>query len=130
MAANPTASKRAKGAWRLSPTGLATALVPLVLCVLLSLWEPFGVRALRELEFDAFQRWAPRTYNPESPVRVIAIDDESLRRLGQWPWPRAKVAELIDRLTEAGAAAAERIRDRWGRSAPVPAPLQRRASAA
>jgi adenylate cyclase len=94
-----------KGLWRLSYVGLAAALVPMLLCGLLSLWEPFGVRALRDLEFDAFQRWRPRVYNPEAPVRVVAIDDESLRRLGQWPWPRAQVAELIEKLTAAGAAA-------------------------
>jgi adenylate cyclase len=103
MALNPQRAKP-KGIWRLGYAGLAAALAPLVLCGLLSLWEPFGVRALRDLEFDAFQRWRPRIYNPETPVRVVAIDDESLRRLGQWPWPRAQVAELIDKLTAAGAA--------------------------
>jgi adenylate cyclase len=104
MALNPQRATP-KGLWRLSYVGLAAALVPMLLCGLLSLWEPFGVRALRDLEFDAFQRWRPRAYNPEAPVRVVAIDDESLRRLGQWPWPRAQVAELIEKLTAAGAAA-------------------------
>jgi adenylate cyclase len=94
-----------KATRRLGPTGLLAALVPLVLCAILSLWEPFGVRALRDLEFDIFQRWSPRTYDPESPVRVVAVDDESLQRLGQWPWPRAELAALIDKLTAAGAAA-------------------------
>src|SRR3954464_5090073 len=93
-----------KATRRLGPTGLVAALVPLVLCAILSLWEPFGVRALRDLEFDAFQRWSPRAYDPESPVRIVAIDDESLRRLGQWPWPRTRVAELINNLSGAGAA--------------------------
>ena len=94
-----------KATRRLGPTGLVAALVPLVLCAILSLWEPFGVRALRDLEFDIFQRWSPRVYDPESPVRVVAVDDESLQRLGQWPWPRAELAALIDKLTAAGAAA-------------------------
>ncbi|HEX8665664.1 MAG TPA: adenylate/guanylate cyclase domain-containing protein [Beijerinckiaceae bacterium] len=96
---------RPRASRRLGPAGLAAALVPLAFGAILSLWEPFAVRALRDLTFDAFQRWSPRTYDPASPVRVVAIDDESLERLGQWPWPRAKVAELIGRLTEAGAAA-------------------------
>lgn len=94
-----------KATRRLGPTGLVAALVPLVLCAILSLWEPFGVRALRDLEFDIFQRWSPRVYDPESPVRVVAVDDESLQRLGQWPWPRVDLAALIDKLTAAGAAA-------------------------
>lgn len=102
-----TAPQRAttSRAGRLGPAGLAAALVPLVLSGLLALSEPFAVRALRDLEFDAFQRWSPRIYDPATPVRIVAIDDESLQRLGQWPWPRAKVAELIDRLSEAGAGA-------------------------
>src|SRR5215217_2270327 len=94
-----------KATRRLGPTGLVAALVPLVLCAILSLWEPFGVRALRDLEFDIFQRWSPRVYDPESPIRVVAVDDESLQRLGQWPWPRVELAALIDKLTAAGAAA-------------------------
>src|SRR4051812_50055582 len=93
-----------KATRRLGPTGLVAALVPLVLCAILSLWEPFGVRALRDLEFDIFQRWSPRVYDPESPVRVVAVDDESLQRLGQWPWPRAQLPALIDKLTAAGGA--------------------------
>jgi adenylate cyclase len=105
MAVDSSSRARPKATRRLGPTGLLAALVPLVLCAILSLWEPFGVRALRDLEFDAFQRWSPRVYDPGSPVRVIAIDDESLRRLGQWPWPRARIAELIDKLSGAGAAA-------------------------
>ncbi|MFL5077642.1 MAG: CHASE2 domain-containing protein [Microvirga sp.] len=104
MIADSTRLARPRPARRLGPTGLLAALVPLVLCAILSLWEPFGVRALRDLEFDAFQRWSPRAYDPESPVRIVAIDDESLRRLGQWPWPRTRVAELINNLSGAGAA--------------------------
>lgn len=39
-----------------------------------------------------------------SPIVVVAVDDESLYRVGRrWPWPRAVHAELIRRLTAAGA---------------------------
>ncbi len=41
---------------------------------------------------------------PSSNVPVlIAIDDRSLTRLGQWPWPRDILGRLITRLREAGA---------------------------
>src|SRR5258708_39908969 len=53
---------------------------------------------------DLFQRVAPRPA-PEAPVFVIDIDEESLRTLGQWPWPRTVLADLTDKLTDAGAAA-------------------------
>jgi adenylate cyclase len=37
-------------------------------------------------------------------VRVVAIDDESLARPGQWPWPRATLAALVRALQDLGAA--------------------------
>ncbi len=54
--------------------------------------------------FDAFQQMRPRTYC-DAGVRVIDLDDESLARLGQWPWPRTQVAKLEKRLQALGAAA-------------------------
>lgn len=43
----------------------------------------------------------------ESPrdIVLVAIDDESIAQLGRWPFPRKRHAELIDKLTEAGALA-------------------------
>ena len=38
-------------------------------------------------------------------MRVVDIDERSLETLGQWPWPRDRLAELVDRLHAAGAAA-------------------------
>ncbi|MFM5895421.1 MAG: CHASE2 domain-containing protein, partial [Novosphingobium sp.] len=55
------------------------------------------------LLFDSYQRAAPRVYE-DAPVKVVDIDDESIRRLGQWPWPRSDIARLIDRLGQAGAS--------------------------
>ncbi|MEL7467329.1 MAG: adenylate/guanylate cyclase domain-containing protein [Pseudomonadota bacterium] len=62
------------------------------------------VTAVREAVFDEYQRLQPRPYNPESPVRVVDIDETSLKQLGQWPWPRTFLAEMVYRLTNAGAA--------------------------
>src|SRR6266852_8258271 len=53
--------------------------------------------------FDLYQKAAPRE-SGDAPIRVVDIDDKSLSRLGQWPWPRTVVAQLVDRLREAGAA--------------------------
>lgn len=41
----------------------------------------------------------------EDSVVIVAIDDASLTKLGQWPWPRAIHASLIDKLTDANVAA-------------------------
>jgi adenylate cyclase len=67
--------------------------------------DPGGVlEELRLRVFDSYQRLAPREAEA-SAVRVIDIDDESLSRIGQWPWPRTVVAELVDRLSQSGAVA-------------------------
>jgi adenylate cyclase len=66
--------------------------------------DPLPLRMARNLYFDQYQRWAPRDYEPV-PVRIVDIDDASLTRLGQWPWPRTRIAELVTRLEAAGVAA-------------------------
>ena len=38
------------------------------------------------------------------PVRIVDIDEDSLKQVGQWPWPRTLLAELVDRLAANGAA--------------------------
>src|SRR3954451_19038820 len=52
--------------------------------------------------FDLYQRAAPRATG-NLPIRIVDIDDTSLKEIGQWPWPRGIVAKLIDSLREAGA---------------------------
>ncbi|HEX9646436.1 MAG TPA: adenylate/guanylate cyclase domain-containing protein [Alphaproteobacteria bacterium] len=79
------------------------ALVVLALAVLVRIDEPRLVVDLRNGVFDSYQRWQPRPYLP-SPVRIVDIDDDSLARAGQWPWPRTRVAKLVQRLSEMGAA--------------------------
>lgn len=63
-----------------------------------------GVGRLRNFVFDSYQRLKPRPYI-DAPVTIVDIDEESLARLGQWPWPRSRLAELVDRLDGQGAAA-------------------------
>lgn len=65
--------------------------------------DPDPVRDLRLTGFDYLQRLDPRPFRPV-PVRVVDIDDAALAALGQWPWPRSRMAALTDRLAEAGAA--------------------------
>ncbi len=75
----------------------------LILGLGLRVANPSIIGELQARFFDFLQELKPRQYVP-APVRVVDIDDESLARLGQWPWPRTTIAELIDRLDKAGAA--------------------------
>ena len=84
-----------------------TSLVPLAVfagALLLRIADPLPTQELRNLVFDSFERWAPRAYR-DAGVRVVDIDDQSLARIGQWPWPRTEVARLVDRLHDLGASA-------------------------
>src|SRR5262249_29752909 len=72
--------------------------------ILLRYADPFFVRALRLIAFDNFQRLDPERYDPTLPIRVVDIDEKSLAMIGQWPWPRTTVRDLLLGLTSKGAA--------------------------
>ena len=84
------------------------ALVIWVPAAVLALWtivflaEPAPVTTLKHLAFDGYQTWHPRAA-ATSRVRVVDIDEASLQRFGQWPWPRTVLAEMVERLSAAGA---------------------------
>ncbi len=61
--------------------------------------------SLENLVFDQYQRWLPRPYNFDQPVRIVDIDDESIHLVGRWPWPRQTMAELVEALAKANVAA-------------------------
>src|SRR5271156_1379837 len=60
---------------------------------------------LENLVFDQYQRLRPRPYAFDQPVRIVDIDDESINRIGQWPWPRRRMAMIADALAKANVAA-------------------------
>jgi adenylate cyclase len=86
---------------RVAPLVISSAV--LLLGLALQIADPPLVADLRNKVYDILQRTAPRPY-VDAPVRIVDIDDETLARHGQWPWPRTLVAELIRRLAEAGSA--------------------------
>ena len=77
----------------------------IVASLALRVWDPSPVARLRSLVFDAYQRVSPRAFDPNLPVRIIDIDEESLKKVGQWPWPRTILADLVGKLADDGAAA-------------------------
>lgn len=69
----------------------------LVLLVALSLFIVLSpvAQQLRHAVFDGYQRLFPLP-RVQSPVKVVLIDESSIARYGQWPWPRTRLAELIE----------------------------------
>src|ERR1700754_4253086 len=70
----------------------------------LRVWDPAPIEELRIRTFDSFQRIEPRVKTIR-PVTIVDIDEKSLAdpRLGQWPWPRTRIADIITNLTRLGA---------------------------
>jgi serine phosphatase RsbU (regulator of sigma subunit)/CHASE2 domain-containing sensor protein len=62
-------------------------------------WSP-----ARNLVFDAYQRLMPRQIS-HYKVAIVDIDDQSLSAFGRWPWPRTRLARLIEETHRLGALA-------------------------
>jgi adenylate cyclase len=63
------------------------------------LWRPVS-----HYFFDTYQRLFPRQVK-SFPVVIVEVDDASLAELGRWPWPRTRLAKLIEATHRLGAQA-------------------------
>ncbi|HEX5238386.1 MAG TPA: EAL domain-containing protein [Sphingomicrobium sp.] len=65
----------------------------------------FGLIGFGEIAEDSLRVARNRLHmHPASgDIVLVKIDDESLREVGRWPWPRRNYARLSDQLTKAGA---------------------------
>ena len=124
--AAPEASRRRPGRVRL-------AAVPLVAALSALIWlAPSWNARLQAAWLDAYQMLRPRQI-VSMPATIVEIDRKSLAALGQWPWPRSVLAQLIDDIArqqpaaigidilmpEADAHSAERVLARAGRLDPA-----------
>ena len=84
-------------------SALAAVLLALLLWAGLFVAFPGAWQLAEELYGD----WVWRLTASDSRERriiLVDIDEPSLRQLGNWPWPRARLAELSDKLAREGAA--------------------------
>jgi len=82
----------------------AAGMVVLLACALAIVLQPAPVRSVSDTLFDGYQQLFPRE-RKSSPAIIVAIDEKSLARYGQWPWPRARTAELLRRIASDEPAA-------------------------
>jgi adenylate cyclase len=66
--------------------------------------DPAVIEEIRVRTFDTYQRVDPRVKTAR-PVAIVDIDEASLSKLGQWPWPRTRIADMVTNLTKLGAVA-------------------------
>ena len=96
---NSSTGPRRRGlAWLTVARGRPLGFALLVLGVAAMILLDSGMQRGRRLQaFDFYQHLCPRLRVNDGVV-VVAIDDASLASLGQWPWPRSRLAELVDRI--------------------------------
>ncbi len=78
--------------------GLAITFVVLVL----SWVRPAFLDTLEYQLFDLRLKWFGAS-GPVQNIAIVAIDEESITKLGRWPWPRSRITALVDSLAAKGA---------------------------
>ena len=73
----------------------------LISLVFLILWPSDPMKSMERPVYDLGVSLA--SANPSEQVAVIAIDDTSIANIGRWPWSRQVMADMIDKLSGAGA---------------------------
>ncbi|MCI5211325.1 MAG: CHASE2 domain-containing protein, partial [Candidatus Electrothrix sp. ATG2] len=89
--------------WRISPLSITGVLLTLFF-ILLAQYDPPLLHELRLQSFDFFLRHSPAPVSDDPRIIIIDVDSESLNKLGQWPWPRKRIAELLTKITSAKPA--------------------------
>ena len=84
--------------------GRVVCLLLLAALVALRIWDPPPLKAVRLRTFDFYQVVDPR-HATMQPAVIVDIDETSLNTIGQWPWPRTLLADLVTKLTKLGSAA-------------------------
>jgi adenylate cyclase len=74
-----------------------------VLLLLLTVWtaSPGARVALRERTFDRLLPVLPEAPATGPGVVIVDVDRTALARFGDWPWPRTRLAELVDAVASA-----------------------------
>ena len=77
-------------------------LVPAVLATAVALARPAIFTSLDSASYDTLLRWS-QWKTPDDRIVIVDIDEKSLSEVGQWPWRRDVMGELITKLRDKGA---------------------------
>lgn len=73
------------------------------LAAVLTVFPPASLRYMEGRLYDVMLQSLPAGRVHPLPV-IVAIDDSSLEGYGQWPWPRSRLAGLLQKIHDLGAA--------------------------
>ena len=82
---------------------LISGVIPVLLVTALALARPAAVARLDDAAYDVVVRMSDPKM-PDARVAIVDVDERSLEAIGQWPWRRDVVGQLIARLRDAGAS--------------------------
>ena len=86
------------GKYSLIPFAIFISAIPVI--------DPFNVfTSLRNSAFDTFQIISPRQSQTKDNILILDIDEKSLSEIGQWPWSRSVLSELVDQTNLSAALA-------------------------
>src|SRR6185295_20372525 len=75
-----------------------------VVVTALSMYRPAFLEWAERGTYDTLVR-AAGTRPPDERVAIVDIDERSLAAVGQWPWRREVIGQLVSRIRSAGAQA-------------------------
>src|SRR3989344_1892684 len=77
------------------------ALLTLIVLAFFHFQVPFFDN-LEHMIYDARARFRlkPDITQRGDEIALVAIDDDSINKIGRWPWPRSRMAELLKKLSE------------------------------
>ena len=76
-------------------------IVPTVVVAILSLYRPTALAKWDFSVYDTLSRALP-AHLPSDRIVIVDVDERSLSSVGQWPWRRDVMGQLIDKLRDSG----------------------------
>ncbi len=69
----------------------------------LVIYPPSVLQTVEYVGYDEMVRFLGGTLPPTNVV-ILDVDERSLAKMGQWPWPRYRIAEMIQKCADLGAS--------------------------
>jgi serine/threonine-protein kinase len=74
------------------------------LFLILAVIQPAFMESLELTAYDFRMRLRAGGPDTQTDIALIEIDNDSITKMGRWPWPRSVIAGMIDKLNSAGAS--------------------------
>ncbi|MEW5722778.1 MAG: CHASE2 domain-containing protein, partial [Thermodesulfobacteriota bacterium] len=74
-----------------------------VVFLVLSIMEVGFIESLELTTYDLRMKLRATSPGQGTDITIVDIDDDSIDKLGRWPWPRSMIAEMVHKLNEQGA---------------------------